>query len=453
MKKHIRKIIWLVLIGLLLWGLNYGRKALPVAHGYNAKMLCSCVFVGERSDSACIREDLAGYDLIQKEVDWQEKSVTASFYGLFKRKAIFRDGLGCTLMQEKKDVLVQKTAQPPFLSDTVAWPYGNRLEIYPNKAGVDVEKLQKALDFAFDEPYDDKKRGTRSVLIIRNDTVIAEKYAPGFDENTRLLGWSMSKSIASAMFGILAKDGVIKVEQDHLFPEWSDERQKITIDQLLRMSSGLYFEEEYTSSSLATQMLFNSFSVNLIPRSQRLKAKPYEEWYYSSGTTNLLTQILYEKTAPNSLDFMYNRLIYKIGMNSAVLEPDGAGMWVGSSFTYATTRDWAKFGLLYLHDGVWNGERILAEGWTQYTATPAPKSDSLMYGAHFWVNGSLDKSKPAIRWPELPNDIYLAIGYQGQNVVIIPSLNMVVVRMGQFSSSDAWSIRTFLNLVLQSVKK
>lgn len=172
----------------------------------------------------------------------------------------------------------------------------------------------------------------------------------------------MTKSIVNASLGILAKDGLIQVNQNQLISRMDRRTSGSTIDQLLRMSSGLYFEET-TSSSLATQMLFNSFSVKRIPKQQKLKTKPYEEWYYSSGTTNLLTNILYQKTEPRTLDFVYNRLIYKIGMTSMVLEPDVAGMWVGSSFAYATARkNGRKFGLLYLHDGVWNGERILAEG-------------------------------------------------------------------------------------------
>lgn len=456
MGKIWKRILWVALALLLLWGLNYARKSLPIAHGYNAKMLCSCVFVGQRQDSACIKEDLAGYNLIKKEINWSEKSVYASFYGLFKRKAVYREGLGCTLESDPKEqpvIPVIKTSKAPVLSDTVLWPYGAQYQVYNNQVGVDYSKIKNALDFAFDEPFKDKKRGTRAVIIIRHDSVIAEQYAPGFTENTRFLGWSMTKSIVSSALGILAKDGLIQVTQNHLFPEWTDERKDITIDQLLRMSSGLYFEEEYTSSSLATQMLFNSFSVKRIPKQQKLKTKPYEEWYYSSGTTNLLTNILYHKTEPRTLDFVYNRLIYKIGMGSMVLEPDAAGMWVGSSFSYATARDWAKFGLLYLHDGVWNGERILADGWVNYTATPTPKSDSLMYGAHFWLNGAPDKSKPAVRWPELPNDIFYASGYQGQHVVIIPSYNMVIVRLGQYSDGTAWSLREFLNLTLSSIKK
>lgn len=456
MKKYIRYILLFIVIGLLIWVVNYVQKALPIANGYNAKMLCSCVFVAERKEDACLEEDLSAYSFLKREIDYTQKRVSSSLWGFFKVQAVYRDQIGCSIYNESSSdplVEISKKVLPNTFSDTIDYPYGNRIKTHPNVSNIDYTKLKEALDFAFDEPFEDKKRGTRAVLIVKGDSIIAERYANGFDQNTKLIGWSMTKSLVNAMIGILVKDGLLTTGQNQLFDAWKDERKNITIDDLLKMSSGLYFEEEYSKSSLATQMLFNSYSVKQFPIKQNLIAKPSENWYYASGTSNLLSALIQEKKGVYTFDTIYHRLIYKIGMNSMIIEPDASGLWVGSSFSYATARDWAKFGLLYLHDGIWNGERILPEGWVNYTRTPAPFSDSLQYGAHFWMNASLSADQPAKRWPELPNDLFYASGYQGQHVVIIPSLDMVIVRLGQYSQSDAWDVRTFLNKVVACVKK
>jgi CubicO group peptidase (beta-lactamase class C family) len=178
-------------------------------------------------------------------------------------------------------------------------------------------------------------------------------------------------------------------------------------------------------------------------------------WSYSSGTSNILSNIIRAKFRGNQIDyfnFPRRALFDKIGMQSAVIEPDPSGTFVGSSFSYATARDWARFGLFYLNDGVWEGERILPEGWVKYTSTPTPKAPQGQYGAHFWLNAGEDEKGKNRRWPDLPKDFYYASGFEGQSVVIIPSYNMVIVRLGNTQKREAWDVGVLIKDVLESVE-
>ena len=218
-----------------------------------------------------------------------------------------------------------------------------------------------------------KKHKTRAVVVLYKDHLIAERYAPGFSEDTKLLGWSMTKSITSAVLGVLEKQGRINLEQDHLFPEWEeDERAQITVNDLLHMNSGLAWEEDYTKISDVTKMLFLAEDMSEVQLYEPLVGEPGSIWNYSSGTSNLLSGFIRNQfnSYQEYLDFWYRELIDKIGMHSMTLEADLAGNYVGSSYSWATARDWAKFGLLYLNEGNWNGEQIINKNWVDYTVKP-----------------------------------------------------------------------------------
>jgi CubicO group peptidase (beta-lactamase class C family) len=210
------------------------------------------------------------------------------------------------------------------------------------------------------------------------------------------------------------------------------------------MNSGLEWEENYGKISDVTKMLFMAEDMTQSQIDKPFVGKPNNSWNYSSGTTNLLSGILRKqfKTHQEYLDFWYASLIDKIGMNSMVIETDMAGNFVGSSYGWATTRDWAKFGLLYLHKGNWNGEQLFAPNWAKYVATPTNGSNG-KYGAHFWLNANGD-------FPDVPRDFYRCSGYQGQMVAIFPSQDMVVVRMGL---SEEFDFNGFLSDVVKSLKK
>ena len=187
----------------------------------------------------------------------------------------------------------------------------------------------------------------------------------------------MTKSITSSAFGVLAKQGKIDIYKPAPIAEWQkDDRKIITINDLLHMNSGLEWEENYSKICDATKMLFQAEDMGKVQMDKPAQFKPNTHWNYSSGTTNLLSRILKNqfKTQQEYLDFWYSAVIDKIGMNSMIVEQDMTGTFVGSSYAWATARDWSKFGLLYLHKGNWNGEQILDESWVKYSATPTNTS-------------------------------------------------------------------------------
>jgi CubicO group peptidase (beta-lactamase class C family) len=448
MKKTL-KILGLALVFFMIYfGYNTYPK-LDLISGFSAKSLASGHFVDNRSLKMIESgdNDIDLIDLAKNTINDTEHFATASVYGLKERKAIYREGLGATLINEDFDISKPyKVPKRTKLVNNLPFPYGN---IEPNGmnsvfATIDYAKLKKTVANAFDKKGIKDKR-TRSVLVIYKDQIIAEKYDVGFDKNSKILGWSMTKSITGALFGVLDKQGKFDINTPAPIPEWAnDERKNITTNNLLQMNSGLEWEEDYTKISDVTKMLFQAEDMAQSQIDKPLIGKPNNTWNYSSGTTNLLSGILRKqfKTHQEYLDFWYSALIDKIGMNSMIIETDMAGNFVGSSYGWATTRDWAKFGLLYLHKGNWNGEQILSENWVNYSATPTNNSNGA-YGAQFWLNKG-DK------FQNVPSDLFYCSGYQGQMVAIFPSHDLVIVRMGLSSEFD---LDTFLSDIVGSLKK
>ena len=257
----------------------------------------------------------------------------------------------------------------------------------------------------------------------------------------------MTKSITSTIHGILQKQGLIDINSVTGIEEWQkDDRKNITYNDLLHMNSGLDWEENYNTISDVTKMLFMESDMGKVQMRKKLQGKINESWNYSSGTSNLLAGYLLRKqfkTQQEYLDFWYRELLDKIGMHSALIETDLAGNFVGSSYGWATTRDWAKFGLLYLHKGNWNGEQILTPEWVKYVSTPTNGSDG-KYGAHFWLNAGG-------RYPDVPKDLFSANGFQGQFVFIIPSKDIVIVRTG-LTEDPEFDVNGFLRDILASIK-
>jgi CubicO group peptidase (beta-lactamase class C family) len=264
----------------------------------------------------------------------------------------------------------------------------------------------------------------------------------------------MSKSVTNALVGVLVKQGRLDLKAPAPVPEWQtpgDPRGMITLDQLLRMSSGLEFSEVYLPLFDATRMLYESRDFAAYAAEKPLSARPDARFSYSSGTANIISRIVrgaIEKDHRNYYDFMRRELFDKIGMSSAVVEADPSGTFVGSSYALATPRDWARFGLLYLWDGVWRGERILPEGWVAYTTTPTPKAPKGQYGALFWLNAGSRSNPSDRRWPSVPQDAYSAEGFMEQRLIIIPSHELVLVRFGASVDRKAWNTETFIADVL-----
>jgi CubicO group peptidase (beta-lactamase class C family) len=244
----------------------------------------------------------------------------------------------------------------------------------------------------------------------------------------------------------LEHQGKLEINDFSPVAEWGkDERKNITLNHLLRMQSGLVWAEDYTKISDVTKMLFMESDMTQSQRLKKAIAKPKEIWNYSSGTSNLLSGLLHHYVTKNQeyLDFPYQSLIDKIGMHSMVIETDMENNFVGSSYAWANTRDWAKFGLLYLNNGQWQGEQLFSKDWVTYITTPTVESDGT-YGAHFWLNAEG-------KYPDVPRDLYSANGYEGQYVFIIPSKELVIVRTG-LAEDPIFDINEFISEVIATIK-
>lgn len=434
-KRFLQVILLLFLVGLGAAG-YYCWKSFPVISGYNAKVLCSCVFVEGRQEKEAKSFDLSMFPLSlgSIQVNWKDSSVTGTVWGLARRKAIYRNGLGCTLVNDldEETIRSQKIPIVPAVnSDSLYWPLGNRLpDTLP--AGLNSKKLNKALDYIFlGRPEQEQ---TRAVIVLYKGQLVGERYASGFGPHSLMRGWSVTKSVMGALIGIMVKENRIRLDDPPPVPEWEskdDPRHGITLRHLLQQTSGLDFREQYDRASEATQMLFSSGDMAAFTASLPLKFTPGTAFNYSSGNSNILSRIIRNRLGDQEYaTFPYKALFRKIGMNSALLEPDASGTFVGSSYLYATARDYARFGLLYYNNGLWAGEQILPGNWVKQTITPPVANKLGNYGFQFWLNG-YDVRDPKKRWyPDVPGDMFFADGYGGQNIYIIPSKGLVVVRLG-----------------------
>ncbi|MDT0539686.1 serine hydrolase [Croceitalea sp. P059] len=444
MKLFKRILLVLILIIAVIVYLNYPK--LNIISGYAAKYMGSSITIGQHSSDYIIKNDLAMplIEMADTEYDSTTKTAAASVYGLMTRKAINRQGLGSVLVNSD---YVEGT---PYLQPernlnqvNLPYPYGHlpaKDSVFEN---LDYDQLQKAVALPFGNAAVQR---TRTLVVLYKGHLIHESYSDGFTKETPVLGWSMTKSVLATCFGILEHQGKIKTEWAAPITEWEkDERKAITINHLLRMQSGLEWNEDYSGISDVTKMLFLESDMTKAQRIQKAIAKPTEIWNYSSGTTNLLSGILRQqfRTHQDYLNFPYEALIDKVGAHSMLIEADLEGNFVGSSYGWANTRDWARLGQLYLNMGEWNGEQLFDESWVDYITTPTVQSQGI-YGAHFWLNAEG-------KFPDVPRDLYSMNGFQGQYVFMIPSKDLVVVRTGLAEEPD-FDINGFLANLIKAIK-
>ncbi len=431
------------LIGFIVWK-NYPK--LNLISGYSAKNMASNHFIANRALTDVQKKD---NDMpLVKLASLQESdstSVISSVYGLMPRESIYREGLGCVLITDDYNKS-QKLLKPKRtkVQNVKPFPYGNTGRKDTVFENIDYDQVNLAVSNAFAN-YETQK--TRTVLIAYRNEIIVENYSEGFTKETPILGWSMTKSVLATLYGILEHQGEISMDYRPFADDLQMKNTKIgiTLDHLLRMQSGLAWEEDYTKISDVTQMLFLDTDMTLAQAKKQPIAPPTEIWNYSSGTSNLLSGILRNQFQKHQdyLDFPYTNLIDKIGMHSMLLETDMDGNFVGSSYGWANTRDWAKFGLLYLNKGMWNGERLFSEDWVNYITKPTAHSDGV-YGAHFWLNSGG-------KFPDVPRDMFSANGFQGQYVFVIPSKDLVVVRTG-LAEDPEFDVNKFLSEICAAVK-
>ena len=448
----------LLLVGALAWVLA------PIGNGYTAKYLCSHVFTSgqdpEEAMELFIEPVNPLFKIVRYQVDDEHKEVTARFLGFLRpATAVYREGCGCTLLVDgDREELMQQaegvSVEHPLLQDTL-WPAGNRVDYQNTPPNVDIDKLNKRLRREFEETTTDpnERVNTLAIAVAYKDQVIAEHYRPGIDADTPLLSWSASKSITGALIGRLVITKGLDIHRTPGFPEWEkDERKAITIDHLLRMESGLAFDERYVPFADAVEMLYLSPDMGAYALDKPLAAAPGTQWSYSSGTTNILAKILLEETGGSfrtMKEFAHSQFFSKLGMRTAVFEHDEHGAFVGSSYFYASPRDWLRFALLHKNKGVWNGEQLLPEGWVEYSTTPTPHAPDGRYGAQVWLNAGSQGSDERLL-PRLPRDLFAFEGFQEQWIVVIPSRDLMVARFG-VTHDPEWSIEPLILDILDCI--
>ena len=416
-------VIVAVVIGLFMaMGLSVSnlKSNADVGVGIAAKLGCTSRYLSGFTPEQIV-EDLSSYSgaiaAISLDFDDVAQVATASILGLNEVSATYRPGLGCTLdigdtsPLDQIDLVteINKTTLPKAVLDNV----------------------QSTLD---DVMSDDDLAGlnTRALTVISNGTVIAEKYAQGMSSDTPHLGWSMGKSVTSLLIGHLVMQGRLDPAQTQLFAEWQDERAEIPLQNLLTMTSGLFFDETYAPGSDATHMLFSVHDGSAIPRDQPQAHPTGSHFAYSSGTTALLSRLVVQEFGGvvSTYPYIYNKLLRPMGIHTLLLEPDPSGVFVGSSYVYGTAYDWARLGLIYLNGGELGGVRIATEAWIEASQKPNQSNNDPAYGYQVWLNSPSENGRENLRWPSLPVDAYAMTGNRGQYVMMIPSMDLVMVRLG-----------------------
>ncbi len=446
-----KKIIIFIIVFLVATATWFIWPRLPIITAFAAKGMCSSVFLANKSPERIENEDLSFFpiNLAKSTIDYDEKSVTSTVWGLAKRKAVYREGLGAVLVLDKSTEALKQEGivlpKPQYSQDTVMWPKGDKISD-EMPAGVDYERLKELLDTCFDTPGSEPFKKTLGVVVVYDNKLIAEKYLDGYSSTTMFHGWSMTKTITGALAGILADEGKLNVDEPAGFDEWgNDERKDITVKNIIQMSSGLDWYENYFTISDATVMLMQKDNMLTSVLDNKLKYSPGEYWNYSSGDANLLSGIIRERIKNDEIyhDFAYTKLLYPLGMLHTKVETDASGLFVASSYSYGSTRDWARFGMLFLNEGVFAGDTILSKEWVDFMKTQAEASNG-SYAGTFWLKESSDNALV-----DVPDDVFFADGFLGQRVYIIPSEKLVVVRMGYGYSN--FNLNNFLREIIKTL--
>ena len=425
----------------LAFGAARARDVPKVATGFIAHTLCSETFVSgldPARDLAETTDAMPGTGLLRwamnLQIDRTRKDVTVSLLGIGRSHAVYREGLGCSLEhgQGIADVALPPDDKQPALLPEIAGP---------GIVAPQSEGLSAALDRAFAEPAQPPYRRTRAIVIMKNGRIIAERYADGIGPETQLLGFSMTKSVISALTGILVRQGKLKLDGPAPVAAWQnleDPRHAITVDQLLRHTAGIALGsslEAKLGSALEPVNTMKYAEDDMADFAERapLATAPGTAWNYHDGNTIILAHLLRNAAGgkpADALAFARRELFAPLGMRHVTLQLDASGTIEGSGEMMASARDWARLGQLYLNDGVAGGKRILPEGWVNYSATATPNA-WVGIGAGFWTNqGDSFGAKFRVNhgWPR---DAFFAKGTIGQYTIVIPSEKLVIVRLGR----------------------
>lgn len=425
-----------------------------------AKILCSGVFISERAPEDVARGSAyffmprAEQDQVRWTIDRERKLARASL-GDITREARLHGDQGCIIENPSRPGIhftpvPVRTTLPDAMS--MPWPMGDQPDTRPFPAEIDRARLDAAVDAAFADPA----AMTAAFLVVHKGRIVAERYAKGITKDTQLESWSMGKSLAATLFGLLVKDGTYTLEQPAPVPLWQkpgDPRAAIRNIDLLRMSAGLKFLGNQEPGSTQTYPDHYYIYTGAIDAFEYSITRPQEYppdtdgRYRNSDVLAImyLAKLAVTKRGENFLTWPQRALFDKIGIRRQVLETDPYGNFLITGYDYGTARNWARIGLLYLQDGMWQGERLLPEGWSTFVSTPAPAWKRPEYGGFFWLN--------RVKTWNLPEDTYFAAGAGGQNTWIVPSQQLVIVRMGHMRGQGPArrATNTALGLVMEAV--
>ncbi len=411
---------------------------IQVGTAYAAKIVCSNVYIAQRDPQEVLAVDVQapGHPLlkyVRVRTDAVAGTVEATLLGFFARSvAVHRDGLGCANAPygEIDRVADIATSGGQVVSREALWPQGNLADFsqYP--------EVDAILDDA-----EMSGPGMRAVVVVHGGRIVGERYGDAFTAVTPLLGWSMSKTVTAAIIGTLVKEGRLSLDRTDLLAQWhNDSRREIALSDLTAMSSGLEFNENYGNVSDVTRMLYLEADMAAFAADKPLTGAIGEQFSYSSGTSVILSRIWQDAAGGGQagLEWARKTLFDPLGMSSAVLEADASGTFVGSSYLYASARDWARFGLLLLQRGAWEGRSILPAGFVDWMVSPAPASTAPWgepeYGrGQIWLHGPSAGGRPGENPDagfDLPDDAFWLLGHDGQSMVMVPSRDLVVLRLG-----------------------
>jgi len=427
--------------------------------GYRALFTCSAHFFAGRPLDDIKRVELVdtqGFGYPDPVIDERRRLVTAAdVSGQIVQVAAFRDTMGCTLLPPQWKVgdiprlpYVQYAAAPDVKD--LAFPAGDRVVLPADGLDERYKALTPMLNGAFDGKTYGEGEGvvTVGIIIVKDGKIVAERYRAGFGPHSGYRTWSTSKSISAALMAIAAKQGLLDLDAPASIPEWGypgDPRQAITYKHLLWMSSGLFSGGPNTNA-----IYFGGQDVISAATTTQLEASPGTRWKYANDDTLLLLRALRYRLADDLryLRFPYEELLHPLGMYHTRMETDHLGNFVASSQTYTTARDLTRFGTLLANDGVWNGKRLLPEGWVKFSTTPAPSRPPVAgqwgYGAQFWL---LDQM------PGVPPGTYTTAGNKGQYVTVVPGHDLVIVRTGVDPDGKRWQQDRFVAAVVEALRK
>src|SRR5579871_1333875 len=427
--------------GALLFTAARARIVPKVATGFVANILCTETFVTGLDPDKTFAETtdaMPGVGLLTWamafKVDRSRKDVTVTLFGLGRSHAVYRQGAGCYLDHgggAAEIVLPPEDRMPALLPEIAGFA-----PVEPASP-----QLAAALDRAFAEPAQPPFRHTRAVVVVKDGRIIAERYADGIGIDTPLLGFSATKSVTSALTGILVRQGKLALDSPAPVAAWRDPhdpRHAVTIDQLLRHTAGLGLGSSLEASlgsafEPVNQMKFEQPDMAAYAESIPLATPPGAAWSYHDGNYLILSRLIENAVGgrpSHYLRFAHDELFAPLGMRQVTIEFDASGTPEGSSQMLASARDWARFGQLYLNDGVVGGRRILPEGWVKYSASPTPNA-FVGYGAGFWTNLGDSRGANYRLGEGWPRDAFMAKGTIGQYVIIIPSQHLVIARFGR----------------------